>query len=550
MVNFMRVMVTAGLFLSLVAPAALSQQIWLGPRIPDSKITAVTDWDLMFKPDPQWQQLAGQIQVFLATAGFLNITPDDQLQTMEATLKSHHIALAVPLQPIARKPGDTCGHQEGYTDLGFGPKVIAKLKRLGIQIQIIRLDGPLWFGAYDKGGCQLAVPDIASRVSETLQPYLEAFPKVVVGDVEPPQSLAQFPGWEDKYLTLKQDLEPLIGRKISFLHMDVRWREGDWARLLPQVAQFAHQSGMKFGVIYDSDDDAISNEDWVARAKDSYDELETRYHLIPNQSVFQTWNKWPRQVFPESTPSSHSWLVAQYLLPRTQLVAAKSPSGVQGTLSTRIDHKPVAGAKVTVEALSIDPKDPPPVHSLSGVVPSDARYGILNMHVNNQCLCSGNNDLLFGPLAYQETSGGKQSYLYAYAPPAHPNGFMANSLVIAGQPLVHVRVSLTQVFGFNSSIFTVTPGAQFQFQVPIGSLNGQGLFGAATVIWLNGAQKGFKTSDITVNNHDAAPLAEGTTDASGHFTVSLPDDLHGQKRLLRVYYPGSSTSRAAYAVPQ
>ena len=48
---------------------------------------------------------------------------------------------------------------------------------------------------------------------------------------------------------------------------------------------------MQFGVIYNSDGEAPTDQAWVAEAKRHFDELETRYGLIPDQAVFQTWNQ-------------------------------------------------------------------------------------------------------------------------------------------------------------------------------------------------------------------------------------------------------------------
>jgi hypothetical protein len=80
---------------------------------------------------------------------------------------------------------------------------------------------------------------------------------------------------------------------------------------------------------------------------------------------------------------------------------------------------------------------------------------------------------------------------------------------------------------------------------PLGSLNGDGLFGRATVVWLDAKQQGFKRDNITVGN-DAAPVAAAVTDALGNFAAALPENAHWRRALL-LDYAGSAALRAAYA---
>ena len=41
-----------------------------------------------------------------------------------------------------------------------------------------------------------------------------------------------------------------------------------------------------------------------------------------------------------------------------------------------------------------------------GTVPSAARFAIIGMRVNSECLCGGLNDLMVGNLRYAESAGG------------------------------------------------------------------------------------------------------------------------------------------------
>jgi hypothetical protein len=535
--------------LILLAPASVrGQEIWFGPRTPDYSVIGVKDWDLLFHPNPEWNQLTGQIQVFLAAAGFFLITPDDQLQAMAADLAKRHIGWAMETGSIAQRPNEDCDRREGYANPNVIPRVASKLTRLGIRLSLVRLDGPLWSGHYQ--GCQLPVAEVATRVADTMRPLLDAFPDMAVGNVEAVGSLSQYPDWQANYVTFVHDVEPAMGRKMAFLHVDINWREPNWTTVIPASARLAHSLGEKFGVIYNSDGLAPSDEVWVAEAKRHFDELETRYGLIPDQAVFHTWDAHPTHVFPETSDASHSYLIAQYLLPRTHLIAHHSPTGVQGRL-TQVSGQPVAGAPIAVDVVGDDPNTPPPIRTISGTVPPDARYAVLGLRVNTECFCSGTNDVMFGPLSYQETAGGSVHYEYRQtAPPrvVDPD-VAATPVLVANQPLIRLKVAPSRTYAFNSAIFPVTPGAQFQFQVPIGSLNGTGMAGTVTVIWMDAQQHGYKRAYVTVGNDDT-PIAAAVTDASGGFAVALPDSTHWRERPLLAQYAGSPTLRAAYAEPK
>lgn len=536
------------LLLVLVPASVRGQEVWFGPRTPDYGVPGVKDWAMMFHPNAEWDQLAVQMQVFLAAAGFYLITPDDQLKAMASDLSRRHIALAMETGAVAQKPNEPCSQREGYPAPWVTPKVVEKLTRLGIRLQFIRMDGTLWFGHYDPAGCKLPLSEITPRVVETMRPYLQAFPGVVIGDVEGVQALSQFPDWQANYLALKSNVERALGRKLMFLHLDIDWQQPDWPTAIAAAARLAHGTGEKLGVIY-NDGLAATDQAWVADAKRHFDELETRYGLIPDQAVFHTWADHPTHIFPKTSDSAHSYLIAQYLLPRTHLVVQRTATGVQGLLS-QVSGQPVAGARISIDVLGDDPSRPPLARDVSGTVPPKARFAVLGLRVNTECWCSGANDLLLGTLSYQETSGGSVRYAYRYAPPARTQaGLAVTPDLIADQPLVHLKVAPGGSVGFNSPVFPVTPGAQFRFQVPLASLNGSGMFGTAAVIFMDARQQGFQRANITVGN-DAAPAAAAVTDVSGRFAAALPENMHWRERPLLLHYAGSPTLRAAYAAPQ
>jgi hypothetical protein len=80
-----------------------------------------------------------------------------------------------------------------------------------------------------------------------------------------------------------------------------------------------------------------------------------------------------------------------------------------------------------------------------------ARFAVLGLRVNTECFCSGDNDLLFGALCYQETAGGAARYEFHYgASPSLQARIALTPTVIANRPLLHLYVAPGCNFGFNS----------------------------------------------------------------------------------------------------
>jgi hypothetical protein len=211
----------------------------------------------------------------------------------------------------------------------------------------------------------------------------------------------------------------------------------------------------------------------------------------------------------------------------------------------------VAVASVSVQTLGMDPAGPPPVRTVSGMVPPGARRVILGLRVNSECLCSGQNDVVFGDFTYAQTGNAPERDTYSYLPDARrspaqrSDGVVLRVETIAGQAFTRVIVAPNQSFGFNSPQYAVTAGAHFQLSVPIGSFGQLGMFGTATAIWLDANGNGLGRSNITVGA-DPTTVATGRTGPDGGFSLSGPANLLGPARSLRLYYPGSAMLRAAY----
>jgi hypothetical protein len=545
------------LYLLYGIPVSKSQEIWFAPllpRAPHTQVLGAADWSELFSSDARWPVAASATRVFSLAPGYITDASDAELSALATHLRQHRMTVGVGIQPVATTPADKCGHTEGYDDVAHVVAVVNKLKRNGLIPKYIATDEPLWFGHYATGAqeCQFPVEEVAQRTAVTVRKYIEAFPEVIVGDIAPIGSLTLESDWKEAYETFKTTFENAIGREITFLQLDVNWTDPGWTDHLISIASFARNHRMKLGVIYNGDGGDIGDVAWVAHAKKNFDYVESLTGIRPAQAIFISWNKFPTHAMPETSPSAHTWLIAQYAQSRTKFILNTSATKINARLVGE-ESGAVVNATVEVQALGMDPRQPPVQRVISDIVPDSARFAIIGMRVNRECFCAGDNDLIIGDFEYKETRGGSHAVTYSFpTDAAHSHGPRADGatvvpMTLAGVRLAEIIVTQAAQFGFNSPIFAVTPGSRFTFTAPIGSVTGQGMFGTATVIWLDATKTGFQRSNITLDE-DIRSIGTIETDANGRFVTSRLIHAGDKLAKLRLYFAGSATRRAAYAV--
>jgi hypothetical protein len=285
----------------------------------------------------------------------------------------------------------------------------------------------------------------------------------------------------------------------------------------------------------------------VAAARAHVDELESGHGLLPDQAAFQTWDLHPTRVLPVASDATLGSLVGYYLRPKSKLVAARSPTAVNGRLEGA-GGEPIAGARILLAVLGSDLSRPPPIRIATGTVPATARSAIIGMRVNTECNCAGNNDLVVGVLTYSETGNGHVRI--SYDVPAEAQHLQAGAgpgpVIRAGTvgtaPIARVVVPADQHFGFNSATFPVTPGASFRFSVPLGAVGDSGLFGSVTLIWLDADQHGLFRTDVLLPS-DVANIATTTSDADGRFSFASTDVEPTKGRPVRLEFNDSAPYR-------
>jgi hypothetical protein len=536
---------------SMIAAPVHAQQIWFGPRWPFRTLPGAVDWDAMFEPQADWAGTLSRINVFIIGNGNINFTPDAELVRQFQFFHQHNIKIALVIQSIGKTPACP-GASEGYNTPDEGAQSTAKLKRLGLPLDYIRLDGPLWFGHYDtdRGACQYTPQQIADHVYLVVKEYLKNFPNVTIGEVESATNLDAHADWQEQYKAWRKAFEAVSGKPIAFLHAETHIADPSWPTALQSMARFAHTIGMPFGVIYNSGGPDNTDRDWIQHTTAFFEYAESGLGIIPDQAVLQTWGPRPSHVLPATSDSALSHLLVVYGLPRTRISLTQSGSLVAGqVLDTADKNRPLAQAHLTVEAAGLAHGNP--LRSFTGTVPAAARSAIIGLRVNSECNCADTNDFQIGTFTYKETTGGAAS---VQVPPPKPSagaqsdpGVTLKLEQIEGQSVLHLTTDHLGHYGFNSAPFAVTPNATFTFAVPIHNAPGMALSGTATLIWLDGNGHGLWRVNLAAPA-EYTPIATLDTDHDGRFSVPRPKDEAGRPAPLRFHLAGTATYRGAYAV--
>jgi hypothetical protein len=539
-----------------IVPATLSyaQQIWFGPRIPFRSIKGEADWNTMFEPDADWANTLAHINVFILGDGYITDTPDATLVAQFRFFRDHDIKVALAIQSVGKTPACP-GASEGYNTPLEGASATAKLKRLGLPLDYIRLDEPVWFGHYDsdRGACQYPAKDLARQVFLVVNEYLKNFPNAAIGEVEPVPVMTSKPDWQAQYQAWRREFEAISGRRIAFLHIEVHTRDPAWAGQLQDISRVSRALGEPFGVIYNSSGPDSSDRDWISHTTELFDDVESRLGIIPDHAVLQTWEARPSHVFPPTSDSTLSHLILEYLLPRTRIaIAQERERRVSGqVLDTSEGNRPIATAHVTVETTGLDGAQSLPLRSFSGTVPPTARSALMGIRVNTECNCADTNDVLIGAFTYKETDGGTASAEVDFPGIAQLDRQVRPGITVRrerrnGEPAVHIVTDRTSPYSYNSARFSVTPNARFVFTVPVGGPPGKGLSGYVTLIWFDADGHGISRIMLRAPA-EYKQVASLVTGPDGRFSLPRPVADNGTPAPLRFELAGSATYRGAFA---
>lgn len=307
--------------LALAAAPARAVEYWLGgvdPVVQRLAHKPVMQDYLGLLNDPEaWRASSAEVSVFKVSAQFILVGEPDMIRRVFNGMHARHIKMAVEMGSVVRL--DPCGGGEGYAPQDMADKMGKKLRALGVTLDEMALDEPVWFGHEITAGmtplhqpyCAYPLKVVAQRTAMSIKAMRKYFPGVQAGIVDvvstslvPPAQLARDYG---TYVGLLQDQ---IGGRLAFFHADIAWNT-NWRAALPLVKREMRARHIPFGIIIDGSPNLRTSEAWVDVALQRLKAVEADPAMRPDQIIAQSWQNLPTHMLPETQPGSETYLLRQ-----------------------------------------------------------------------------------------------------------------------------------------------------------------------------------------------------------------------------------------------
>jgi hypothetical protein len=342
------VLLLAGTFFTPAAGAA-SPAVWFVPLDPllrpEVGYGGSPEYMGLFTPDAPWKHAAQRVRVFKIYPQWIMGARDADLQQQFADLKRRGIALALEFGMMTTS--GTCGR--GVE--GFGGEFVAKaahrIQMNGGTLDYLAMDEPLFFGTLYTGpnACRWTPAQAAASAAPNLEALRSIFPRVQIGDIEP-IGASDMAGMADHYRQGMEAFRHALGRPLAFFDADLDWNAISSLDGLKALQKLAAAEQVPFGVIYDGNPDDPSSAAWIHSAELHMAEAESAIE-IPDQVIFQSWEREPKKLLPETASDSFTGLIDEYFRAPVALKASISGNSVAGTL-TAASGEPIPDADISI----------------------------------------------------------------------------------------------------------------------------------------------------------------------------------------------------------
>ncbi len=231
---------------SYVPPEPQIVEYWVTPNMNDAN----DDYTQFFTNSSTWSDTMSKTSVFNFYAGIFIKSPskmfftDDQVQQLVQFLQDHHIAMSLEMEAVAPIGTHPCTGADRFAQLK--PK-LDRISHAGGNVTYIAMDEPLAYGTKRQWGCHLTMNQTFTETLAFIHLVHQYYPRIIVGDVEPP--------YDAKDLTLWMDLFYEQGEPLPFLQLDIPYNNTpSYLANLQAITTAARKHGAKVGVIVISDE--------------------------------------------------------------------------------------------------------------------------------------------------------------------------------------------------------------------------------------------------------------------------------------------------------
>ncbi len=545
--------------------APVGDRVWFAPHVGGPSIDDPTcsrgcipvgsiDFLDLFTLDAPWVNASRHVDIFKLEGGWVSHGSNDTtLRKVVEDLNRRGIPIA--FDAGALNPTSDCGNGiEGFSGIQESVYISTRIKEVGGVVRFIAMDEPFDGASLYRGpnACNWPPEKVAAEVAKYIQAVKTVFPDVVVGDIEglgPGVKVESYQSWMSAF-------QSVTGSPLPFFHLDIDWvGRPDWPQPALQIEAYAHAHGVKFGMIYNGNDQQ-SDQDWISHAEERMGTYEAQYGGRPDQAIFQSWDDKPDHVLPETRPYTFTHLILQYFRMRTALSLSAGtlfPDGsttANGMLTDATGH-PLAKAGLKFFATPLNGSGIRAIYSDTGTVPSYATAAVVGFRVNLEWVGPGNGSFsLYGVTYLQGQNRTNEVRNPDFGQGLNEWGAWGNGTIVVEPSdsgvgeMLRVRAWPNQTAAINSVSFPVTAGSNytvsFDAKVSLGSL-GSGYF---TVIFLS-------SSEISRREIPLAPatlqLGSAVTNGDGTFAVVLLGLPANTQLRLEAIFEGDETYWPAYA---
>jgi beta-lactamase regulating signal transducer with metallopeptidase domain len=520
-----------------VATAHTAPTLWLGGGVHVTAGQPSVDADDLFNPAAEWQTVAGHTSVVQFGPAVILMGQDKDLKSALQNLAEHKIALALEFRTLVRS--DRCSQRtQAYSDPGDLEKTLERMHRLGADLKYAVLVDPYYFGHRfsGPGNCRESPEELARQIAEKIQLLRGYFPQAQIGAAD---VVDESKPWIDELANWADVYQRVVGEPLAFFHAETMWSRPAM-RNLPALAEALRARRIRFGIIYNADETASSDETWFDSTRQNIAEIESGLGIHLDDVTFRSLAPYPRHRLPESRPGTLTNLALQYLRARPSVNLTREVDVLSGQMLDA-HGRPVPSASLTIDALDVAGTMDAVEHHLTGKVPRNAATGIalILANVDDTCVCDGETDASIGTIIYREERTGRREEI----PPFGRGEETPRSFSTAGDARSMVRVlhlTSAKTVALYLRRFPVTPGADYELNAPL-SVSGNGeRAGYVALEFRDDAGKGVRRDRLWFRP-SVRSLGNAVTDADGRFHVEIPLRLAKEGAEIRAYYPGSAS---------